>query len=380
MEELAAIAFGYVYMKRKAKAKRRRFWVHPTLLRRSTEGAWALLMKEFCEKYPEKHKECMRVSVESFDHILGIIRPHIDKQDTKFRKAISSDQRLCVTLTFLATGDSFKTLANLFRMGQSTVRGIIYDTSQAIWVAMKDLYLKTPSTEEEWFHIAKGIVLRAMCDASYRFTYVDVGTSGRWSDGGTFDNCSLKHAMAAGNLNVPNDCPLTGTENPNMPFVLVGDEAFPLKNWLMRLYPGRSLDTFGKRIYNYRLSRARRTIENTFGIMVSRWRCLRRTLPMTAEHAQIVVLACCVLHNYMRTECCSSYTPPPGACDVIDNVAGTIVDGTWRAEGYGILGDVALATARNPTLSATTTREHFTNYFSTAGALEWQERYIRRTN
>ena len=40
-----------------------------------------------------------------------------------------------------------------------------------------------------------------------------------------------------------------------------------------------------------------------------RWRCLRRSLHMSPEHAQSVILACCVMHNYLRTESCSSYTP-----------------------------------------------------------------------
>ena len=46
------------------------------------------------------------------------------------------------------------------------------------------------------------------------------------------------------------------------PYTFIGDEAFPLKRWLMRPYPGRTFgDSLEKRIYNFRLSRARRTIE-----------------------------------------------------------------------------------------------------------------------
>lgn len=49
------------------------------------------------------------------------------------------------------------------------------------------------------------------------------------------------------------------------PYVFVGDEAFPLKPYLLRPYPGRAVDSQQKRIYNYRLSRARRVVENAFG-------------------------------------------------------------------------------------------------------------------
>ena len=54
------------------------------------------------------------------------------------------------------------------------------------------------------------MVLLGVCDANYRFVYVDVGTSGRWSDGGTFDNCSLNEAVKGNTLNIPADIPLPG--------------------------------------------------------------------------------------------------------------------------------------------------------------------------
>ena len=71
-------------------------------------------------------------------------------------------------------------------------------------------------------------------------------------------------------MNIPESEEITG-DDLEVPYFLVGDEIFPLKNWLMRPYSGKALVNETRKIFNYRLSRARRIIENTFGIMVARW-------------------------------------------------------------------------------------------------------------
>ena len=80
---------------------------------------------------------------------------------------------------------------------------------------------------------------------------------------------------------------LPGRENP-LPYVIVGDEAFPLKTYLLKPYPSRQLD-LSKRIFNYRLSRARRVVENVFGILASRFRVFKSTIDMEPEKAQKIV-------------------------------------------------------------------------------------------
>lgn len=70
--------------------------------------------------------------------------------------------------------------------------------------------------------------------------------------------------MFVDRINVPPPKNLPGTDDP-MDFVLLGDEAFPLQKNLLRPFAGRDLNTMVKKRFNYRLSRARRMIENAFG-------------------------------------------------------------------------------------------------------------------
>ncbi|KAL1489909.1 hypothetical protein ABEB36_013835 [Hypothenemus hampei] len=127
-----------------------------------------------------------------------------------------------------------------------------------------------PDTGSMFFNYKKtfSIVLMGICDANYCFTHVDVGAHGSQSDGGIFENAAVGRALLFGQLILPEDKSLPKCD-VNFPFYFVGDAAFPLKRHIMRPYPGHLLNQ-RKRIYNYRLSRARRIIENSFGILVSR--------------------------------------------------------------------------------------------------------------
>lgn len=259
MDQQDVVAVGFLFcamavaaiLRRRRNSRRqgRRWWTHPINLLRNDEGAWASLMKKFRTQFPDKHEDCLRMNKTMFDQILTSVKPVIEKSDTHLRQAISSEQRLCVTLYFLAHGDSIRTLALFFRMGESTVRSIIHETCEAIWETMSNRYLRTPTSPQEWRNIASefnlhwqfpnclgavdgkhcsirappnsgsdffnykktfSIVLLAVSDALYKFVYVDVGTPGRWSDGGTFDHSTLNESLNNGLLNIPADTTLPG--------------------------------------------------------------------------------------------------------------------------------------------------------------------------
>ena len=84
-----------------------------------------------------------------------------------------------------------------------------------------------------------------------------------------------------------------------VPFCIVADAAFPMKPNIIRSYPGKNLPE-NKRIFNYRLSRTKRVIENTFGILSSRWRIFKRPIIGTPEKAALVTKAACCLHNFLQ--------------------------------------------------------------------------------
>ncbi|XP_017472518.1 PREDICTED: uncharacterized protein LOC108363622 [Rhagoletis zephyria] len=70
------------------------------------------------------------------------------------RKAIPPGERLAVTLRFLASGDSYKSLSVAFRIAPNTISIFIPEVCNAIYKALKSEYLKFPTNEQQWKDIA----------------------------------------------------------------------------------------------------------------------------------------------------------------------------------------------------------------------------------
>lgn len=169
------------------------------------------------------------------------------------------------------------------------------------------------------------IVLMGIADAKYKFTYIDVGANGRISDGGVFNRTSFFRSLNDDKLHLPAPHPLPGRNEP-VPYFLVADDAFALNNNLMKPYTHRNLNGL-ERIFNYRLSRARRIVENAFGILASRFRVFGKPINLHPEKARKITLACCALHNYLIMR--SNVYFNPTLVDRYDE-QGNVVDGDWR--------------------------------------------------
>jgi len=109
------------------------------------------------------------------------------------------------------------------------------------------------------------IVLLAVVDANYKFSYIDVGSFGKDSDSTIFKKFTLWNLLTINELNIPKACPITNTDIVAN-YIFVGDEAFDLSEHVLLPYGGMNL-TNTKRIFNYRLSRAHRYVECAFGIL-----------------------------------------------------------------------------------------------------------------
>ena len=138
-------------------------------------------------------------------------------------------------------------------------------------------------------------MLLALVDADYKI-HIDVGCNRRISDGGIYNNSSLYRIINEDTLGIPT--PTMVKESP-LPFVIIADDAFPLKTNLLKLYAFRGL-TRENHIFNYRLSRARRISKNAFGILANHFQVFLTPIQLSTENTEKIVLASFVLHNFLR--------------------------------------------------------------------------------
>lgn len=162
---------------------------------------------------------------------------------------------------------------------------------------------KMPKTGSENFNYKSfhSIVLMACSDADGNFIMIETGYAGRNSDGGVFKASRMGRWLQQGLLDLPEPKPLPRDETgQNFPHYFVADEAFPLQKYLMRPYPKRRLNN-KNRIFNYRLSRGRKSVECSFGMMTQKFQVLLTAIRCkTVKSVNRIVRAVCILHNYVR--------------------------------------------------------------------------------
>lgn len=278
-------------------------------------------------------------------------------------------------------------------MAHNTIANIVYETSEAIWntyclkhmaipttddfykianefehlwnfpncvgcVDGKHVRIKCPNNTGSQFYNYKkyfSIHLQGIADANYKFITVDIGAYGRQSDSGVFTTTNVFHCLETNTFNLPADRKISNTD-VILPFVLLGDQGYPLKKYLMRPYPADDNITNDKDIFNYRLSRARRTVECAFGILVNKWRCLKTELQVYPNHVDTIVKCVCLLHNIIIDK--------EGIHDIASEIS------TNEKSLYN--GNRGVRRFNRSTREAYEIRDKFKQYFNTVGAIEHQ--------
>ena len=302
----------------------RSIWVRP----RSSDFWEYIINRTFNEN---DWYENFRMRKETFLYLCSELRVYIEKENTQLRRAIPVELRLAITIWFLSTGTEYRVLGHLFGVSRSSVCCIVKQVCTAIVKVLMKRYIKFPvgqalnevvdGFKDTWdfpncggaidgchipmaapvefhtdFYNRKGwysMIIQAVADHKYHFTDIHTGWPGSVHDARVFANSPIYKKGMEGLLfsNLTKKvC------DKDLPVVLLGDSAYPLLSWLMKPFPHGSL-SHDQQNYNYQLSRARIVIENAFGRLKARWRCLIKRLDVKPENVAIVITTCCVLHN-----------------------------------------------------------------------------------
>ena len=142
----------------------------------------------------------------------------------------------------------------------------------------------------------------------------------------------------------------------------------------MRPYPGHDL-LEDEAVFNYRLSQARRVIENKFGILVTCWRIFKQPIIAKVEKAVLLTQTACCLHNYLQQQ--SNGSSSPNLADREVN-GGELLPGSWRRETPGTnLSCIGQMSSNNYDRQASVVCDEFKQYFNSEnGSLEWQLRVV----
>nr|CAI5846657.1 unnamed protein product [Callosobruchus analis] len=193
------------------------------------------------------------------------------------------------------------------------------------------------------------MVLMAIVDAKYRFLLADFGTNGKISDGGVLQNTKFFEKLQNKTLKLPTSLTLKNSTKC-LPYVFVADDAFPLRVDMLKPFRQTDLNS-RERIWNF-----------SFKVNVQ------------PENIEKIVMATCVLHNFLIEHTPSSYAPRD--CFNQENTEnGTIITSgydttdsnmeNWQRRHQGSI----MSDAKN-------VRIEFSNYFVNEGKVPWQDYFI----
>ena len=271
----------YRYLRRRQArgVRRKQFWIRNFLVERERYSHYDNLMVDLLENDRYGYKDFTILSPELFYELVERVRPRIEKQLTFFRVPLPAGLKIALTLRYLASGECYKSLEYGFRVAHNTISSIIPEVCGAIFSEYQDELLTFPTTPDQskekatqfsrhWNfhhttvaldgkHVAircppdsgsryynyKGFysfVMLALVDADYNFLWVDVSSNGACSDAQIFNDSEFRDVIEDGSIGLPLPEPLPGDDR-DLPYFILGDDAFALRTWLMKPFAARNL-------------------------------------------------------------------------------------------------------------------------------------------
>ncbi len=386
----------------KARARKGRLWVRPWISRREELGHYHRLMEELRQEDKPSFKNLLRLIPEFFDNLVIRLTPRLLKQNTQMREAICPGEKVAATLFYLATGNTYTSMKWGWRLPHNTLSLIVREVCEAIIAEFTNDHLYTPSTQAEWLAVAQrfeqrwqyhnclgaidgkhvriqkppksgsryynykgffSLVLMAVVDARYRFIWYSVGAPGSCSDAQIWNNCDFRAQLEDGSLDTPPAAPLPFDDTP-VPYHIIGDAAFALHTTLMKPYGSRH-QSHEVAVLNYRISRPRNCVEDTFGMLTRRFQFLTTPLRQDIKTSRAMVAAAVGLHNHI--------------IDIYPDRATVEVENQRRAGHQSEdTVDMQPRSGAADSRAAREQRDHLKDYYNGPGAVPWQDRMVRK--
>ncbi|XP_037553127.1 protein ANTAGONIST OF LIKE HETEROCHROMATIN PROTEIN 1 [Nematolebias whitei] len=272
------------------------------------------------------------MSEQSFIYVCNKLRPALERQHSTFRQCVSLKKRVAIALWKLATGSEYRSVGHLFGVSITTVCRCVQEFCAAAETLLVPEQIRFPDEEKfremalyienRWglphcvgaidgSHIPiiapqhyhtdyfnrKGwhsIILQAVVDGRGQFWNVFAGLPGSLHDARVLRLSTLWELATRGNL-FPAHFRTIGTATTC--YYVLGDSAYPLQDWLLKPFSDTGRLTAEQQIYNQKFCSTRVVVENAFGRLKGRWRCLLKRNDCDVELVKSMVLTCCALHN-----------------------------------------------------------------------------------
>ncbi|MBN3297115.1 HARB1 nuclease, partial [Amia calva] len=250
--------------------------------------------------------ENVGMSKRTFTYVCNELPSLLQWRDSWFRCAVPVEKKVSITIWKLATNVKYRIIGHLFGV---TVCRSIHEVCHAVDKHLQPRHLCRPNHDkfvelcnyfnsrwgfpqcvgaifgsyipviapEEFHHDyfnKKGrhsVIHQGVIDGHGRFWHICVGFPRSGYDACVLQQSSLWTVANKGKL-FPNRSSNIGGTDINLH--IIGDQAYPLQPWLLKPYSDAGRLTDIQKTFNYRLSWALSVVENGFGHLKGRWRCL----------------------------------------------------------------------------------------------------------